>query len=73
MARVYKNLILLIFLILPITSKAHVQHYDNLNLIKFDILRNNKHIGTHIFSFERTNNQLFVKRDLSFLFVGLNV
>ena len=66
MARIYKNLILLIFLILPITSKAHVQHYDNLNRIEFDILRNNKHIGTHVFSFKKSNDQLAVTSEINF-------
>ena len=41
MLRIYKNLIILIFLIIPIVSNAHVQHYDNLNRIEFDIYRNN--------------------------------
>lgn len=69
MARIYKNSILLIllsFLILPITSNAHVQHYDNLNRIEFDILRNNKHIGKHVFSFEKSNDQLRVTSEINF-------
>ena len=36
-------------IILPFTASAHVQHYDKLNKIEFDIYRNNKHIGKHIF------------------------
>ena len=66
MYRIYKNLILLIFLILPITSNSHVQHYDNLNRIEFDILRNNKHIGKHIFSFKKLNGQLSVVSEINF-------
>ena len=66
MARIYKNLVLLIFLILPITSNSHVQHYDNLNRIEFDILRNNKHIGKHIFSFKKLNDQLIVESEINF-------
>ena len=66
MTRIYKNLILLILLIIPITSKAHVQHYDNLNRIEFDILRNNKHIGTHVFSFKKSNDQLAVTSEINF-------
>ena len=66
MIRIYKNLLLLIFLILPITSNAHVQHYDNLNRIEFDILRNNKHIGKHIFSFKKSNDQLSVVSEINF-------
>ena len=66
MLRIYKNLITLIFLIIPIVSNAHVQHYDNLNRIEFDIFRNNKHIGKHIFSFNRENNQLAVESEINF-------
>ena len=66
MLRIYKNLITLIFLILPIVSNAHVQHYDNLNRIEFDIFRNNKHIGKHIFSFKRENDQLAVESEINF-------
>ncbi len=53
MFRIYKKAILLIFLILPVVSNAHVEHYDNLNEIKFDIYRNNKNIGQHIFAFKK--------------------
>jgi hypothetical protein len=66
MSRIYKNLIFIIFLILPITSNAHVQHYDNLNRIEFDIFRNNKHIGKHIFSFKKLNDQLSVESEINF-------
>jgi len=66
MIRIYKNLVLLIFLTLPITSNAHVQHYDNLNRIEFDILRNNKHIGKHIFSFKKLNDLLIVQSEINF-------
>jgi len=62
-----KSLIIILFLILSNPAKAHVQHYENLNSIEFDIYRNNKHIGKHIFSFERRNNQLFVKSNINFV------
>ena len=48
MNRIYKIIVILLFLILPFNLNAHVQHYDNLNKIEFDIYRNNKHIGKHI-------------------------
>ena len=66
MFRIYKSLILIIFLILPITSNAHVQHYDNLNRIEFDILRNNKYIGKHVFTFKKLNDQLSVESEINF-------
>ena len=66
MFRIYKKLIFLIFLILPITSNAHVQHYENLNRIEFDIYRNNKNIGKHIFSFKKLDSQLIVESEINF-------
>ena len=66
MIRIYKTLVILIIIILPISSYAHVQHYENLNRIEFDIYRNNKHIGKHIFSFIRSNGQLAVESEINF-------
>jgi len=66
MFRIYKNFILFFFLILPITANSHVQHYDNIKRIEFDIFRNNKHIGKHIFSFKKDNNQLLVESEINF-------
>ena len=56
MYRIYKNIIFLLLIILPFTASAHVQHYDKLNKIEFDIYRNNKHIGKHIFEFKKKDN-----------------
>jgi len=66
MFRIYINFIIIFLLILPVTSNAHVQHYDNLNRIEFDIFRNNKHIGQHIFSFKKNDNQLQVESQINF-------
>ena len=66
MFKIYKLIILIIFLIYPLYLDAHVQHYDNLNRIEFDIYRNNKHIGKHIFSFKRSNGQLAVESTINF-------
>ena len=66
MFKIFKTLPLLFFLIFPISVSAHVQHYDDLERIKFDIYRNNKHIGTHIFSFKKSSGQLAVKSEINF-------
>jgi len=66
MFRIYKIIILLIFLSFPIFLSAHVQHYDDLNRIEFDIYRNNKHIGKHIFSFKKSDGQLTVDSQIDF-------
>ena len=73
MLGIYKKLIVILFLILPITTEAHVQHYDNLNRIEFDIFRNDKHIGKHIFSFKKSNDELSVESEINFKIKKLGV
>jgi len=73
MLGIYKKLIVILFLILPITTEAHVQHYDNLNRIEFDIFRNDKHIGKHIFSFKKLNDELSVESEINFKIKKLGV
>ena len=67
MFKIYKIITLLFFVTFTISSHAHVQHYENLNSIEFDIYRNNKHIGTHIFSFKKSENELAVKSEIKFV------
>ena len=66
MFKILKILPLLIFLTFPISLSAHVQHYEDLKRIEFDIYRNNKLIGTHIFSFKKLDGQLAVKSEINF-------
>ena len=66
MYRIYKNIIFLLLIILPFTASAHVQHYDKLNKIEFDIYRNNKHIGKHIFEFKKKDNEIAVESEINF-------
>ena len=73
MFKIYKIIILLIFLSFTSPSIAHVQHYDNLNRIEFDIYRNNKNIGKHIFSFKKSGEQLAVKSEIKFEIKKLGV
>ena len=68
MNRLYKStiLIFLINIFFCVPSNSHVQHYENLKRIEFDIYRNNKHIGKHIFSFNRSSNQIEVDSKINF-------
>jgi len=43
-----------------------VQHYEDLNLIEFDIYRNNKNIGKHIFSFKKKDGQIAIESEINF-------
>ena len=66
MFKICKIIILLIFVSFPLSVNAHVQHYEDLSRIEFDIYRNNKHIGTHIFSFKKSEGQLAVESEINF-------
>ena len=73
MLRIYKKFILIFFLFLATFANGHVQHYDNLKRIEFDIFRNNNHIGQHIFSFKKEGNQLQVESEINFKIKKLGV
>ena len=73
MFKIFKILILLIFTTFPFSLNAHVQHYEDLKRIEFDIYRNNKLIGTHIFSFEKLDGQLAVKSEINFKIKKLGI
>ena len=73
MIKIYKIGIFLILLSFPLISHAHFQHYENLERIEFDIYRNNKHIGKHIFSFERSENLVSVHSKINFQIKKLGV
>jgi hypothetical protein len=66
MCKIYKILILLILTFFPFSINAHVQHYEDLKSIEFDIFRNNQFIGKHIFSFKKLDNQLVVESEINF-------
>jgi len=73
MIKIYKIGIFLILLSFPLISHAHFQHYENLERIEFDIYRNNKHIGKHIFSFTKKDGKLEVESEISFEIKKLGV
>ena len=66
MYKTYKILIFVILFFFPFLANAHVQHYNDINRIEFDIYRNNKNIGKHIFSFKRSDGLLTVESEINF-------
>ena len=66
MLKIYKIIISFILISLPFSTNAHVQHYEDLKRIEFDIYRNNQNIGKHIFSFKKSNGQLQVESEINF-------
>ena len=73
MIKIYKILIFVIFLAIPFTVHSHVQHYEKLNHIEFDIYRNNVHIGTHVFSFRKMEDKLAVDSEINFQIKKLGI
>ena len=70
---IYKVVIVLFLIIFPISVNAHVQHYADINRIEFDIYRNNKHIGKHIFSFKKKDDQLEIESKINFKIKKLGI
>ena len=66
MFKIYKIFVLLLIISFSLPADAHVQHYDDLKRIEFEIYRNNKHIGKHTFSFKKLDGQLVVESKINF-------
>ena len=73
MSKIYKIIILLFLISFPLSTNAHVQHYKDLTRIEFDIFRNNKHVGKHIFSFNKIDDLLSVESEIDFKIKKLGI
>ena len=73
MNKVVKIFVFLVILSFPFSAISHVEHYENLNRLEFDIYRNNKRIGTHIFLFKRIDDELIVESKINFEIKKLGV
>ena len=60
------SLIIVFVLMLIGISNAHIQHYANLNEIKFEIYRNDNKVGYHNIIFSRDRGMLTVKNEIQF-------
>ena len=64
-----KKLFLLLILLSQLyfnTAFGHVLHYQNLNKLEFDLYRNNKLIGQHIYIFNRDGKNFTVQNKINF-------
>ena len=64
--------ITLIFLIIK-EIHAHVDHYKNYNYLEYELFRNNKSIGYHIYKFTRNKSDLVIDNEVSFKITKLGV
>ena len=46
--------------------KAHVDHYSKYNYLEYELFRNNKLIGYHIYNFQRNGENLTIDNEVSF-------
>ena len=73
MFKIFRLISLLIFVTFYFYANSHIQHYKNLKRIEFDIYRNNRLIGTHIFTFEKYGEELSVKSEIKFKITKLGI
>tara|TARA_B100001123_G_scaffold344159_1_gene391055 strand:+ start:359 stop:1042 length:684 start_codon:yes stop_codon:yes gene_type:complete len=73
MSKIFKLITFLFLLIFSFSSYAHVEHYSNLKRIEFDIYRNNKNIGKHVFAFSEVDGNLEVESEINFEIKKLGV
>lgn len=66
MFKIYRIIIFITLINLHFSANAHVQHYEDLKRIEFDIYRNNIHIGKHVFSFKKSGEELAVESEIDF-------
>jgi hypothetical protein len=68
-----KFLSIVLFLIFTTKAIAHLGDYNDINFLKYELFRNNKSIGHHTYSFERTDGVLKVSSVIDFKISKLGV
>ena len=51
---------------LSLDIRAHVNHYSNYNYLEYELYRNNKLIGYHIYKFQRSGDNLSIDKKVEF-------
>ena len=62
-----------IFFALIIQSSSHVGHYTKYNYLEYELFRNNKLIGYHIYKFQRNGENLTIDNEVSFKITKLGI
>ena len=69
-----KNILsIILFITLTTQSLSHINHYTKLNVLEYELFRNNKSIGYHNYKFNSTGNNLNVKSIIEFKITKLGV
>ena len=68
-----KLLSIILFLIFSTKSIAHTEHYKDINVLEYELFRNNQSIGYHNYKFDGANNRLNIKSVINFKITKLSV
>ena len=68
-----KIIFFLFFFLIILTANAHVAHYKDLKRLEFDLYRNNKLIGEHVYLFTKNNDNLVVYSKINFKIKKLGI
>jgi len=61
-----KTFILILFLTYSLSSNAHIEHYNKLNKIEMEILRDGEVVGYNYYFFKRDGNKTIVTNQIKF-------
>ena len=64
---------IIFYFLFPVSSFSHLQHYDKINYLEYDLFRNNSLIGSHKYNFPRHGENLVVKSIVNFKISKLGV
>jgi hypothetical protein len=64
---------IILFLIFSTKSIAHTEHYKDINVLEYELFRNNQSIGYHNYKFDGDNNRLNIKSVIKFKITKLSV
>ncbi len=67
------TLSIIFYFLLPVSSFGHLQHYDKINYLEYDLFRNDNLIGSHKYDFIRNGENLIVKSIVNFKISKLGV
>jgi len=68
-----KFISIILFLIFSTKAIAHSEHYKLINVLEYELFRNDKYIGYHNYKFERSKNYLNVKSIIEFKITKLGI
>ena len=67
------TLSIIFYFLFPVSSFGHLQHYDKINYLEYDLFINDNLIGSHKYDFIRNGENLMVKSIVNFKISKLGV